>query len=288
MTAHDARRGGATQLAAPRRDAYGLSGALVLVAAVAGAASFFVPEVLRGPAVMNGSARGTALVVLVVAVPALVLSMMSAAQGSARALIVWLGSLAYVLYNALMFLFGTPFNNLYVAMLSLSIWSGVAVVAQIDVHSLSQRFSPKLPARAIAVYVWVVVALNLLAWMRQIGPGILTSDPPSFLEGTGLPTNPVFVQDLAVWLPLMAVGAGWLWRREGWGYLVVGSVLTMWVIESLSIAVDQWFGHAADPASPVASAAVAPVFAVLAMVGLIPLYAYFRNLDRDRPTPRST
>jgi len=30
----------------------------------------------------------------------------------------------------------------------------------------------------------------------------------------------------------------------------------MWVIESVGVAVDQWFGHAADPASTVASAAV--------------------------------
>jgi hypothetical protein len=48
-----------------------LSGALAAVAAVAAGATFFVPGVLRGPAVMNGSARGTALVVLCLAVPLL-------------------------------------------------------------------------------------------------------------------------------------------------------------------------------------------------------------------------
>jgi hypothetical protein len=51
-------------------------------------------------------------------------------------------------------------------------------------------------------------------------------------------------------------------------------------IESVSIAVDQSFGHAADPASSVVSLAIVPVFVVLALVGLVPLFFDFRNLHR--------
>lgn len=266
------------------RAPYWITGSLIAIAAIAAAATFFVPGVLRGPAVMNGSARGTALVVLVVATPVAALSMLAAARGSRRALIVWLGATAYILYNSVMFLFATPFNNLfplYVAMLSLSIWSILTVLRGIDVQSFGALFSRHLPARAIAAYSLAIVVLNFLAWMQQIVPGVLSRTSPAFLTGTGLPTSPVYVQDLAVWLPLMAAASIWLWRRQPWGYVVGGSVLTMWVIESLGIAVDQWFGHAADPASSVASASIVPVFAVLAVVGLIPLFFYFRNLDRD-------
>src|SRR5205085_4971259 len=128
--------------------AYVLSTALVLVAALASAMTFFVPGVLRGPAVMNGSARGTALVVLLVAVPVLSLSMAAAARGSARAPVVWLGGLAYTLYNAVLFLFFTPFNRLfllYVAMLSLSLWSAIALGRRLDPHALRERFGPGFP-----------------------------------------------------------------------------------------------------------------------------------------------
>ena len=62
--------------------------------------------------------------------------------------------------------------------------------------------------------------------------------------------------------------------------MIAGSVLTMGVIESVGIAVDQTFGHAADPASSVASAAMVPVFAVPAAICLVPLFFYFRNLRR--------
>jgi hypothetical protein len=87
-----------------------------------------------------------------------------------------------------------------------------------------------------------------------------------------------FVQDLALWLPLIAAAAAWLWRRRPWGYLLAGAGLVMWVIESISIAVDQIYGHAADPASSVASAAVAPAFAALALLGLVPVYYLLAGL----------
>ncbi|MEA2635955.1 MAG: hypothetical protein QOH92_2722 [Chloroflexota bacterium] len=275
-------RNGQRAVTALTQTTYWLSGALAVVATVAGVATFFVPNLLGGPAVMNGSARGTALVIFAIAVPTLIIAMLATSRGSLRALIIWLGAAAYLLYNSLVLLVLTPANRLfllYVAMLSLSIWSISALIRQIDVGALRDRFSLGLPARGIAIYTAVIVLLNALIWLRGIVPTIFASGSPAFLNGTGVATNIVYVQDLAFWLPLMAAAAIWLYRRKPWGYLVIGSVLTMWVIESISIAVDQWFGHNADPASSIASVAFTPIFAVLAVVGIIPLYFYYRNLD---------
>ena len=283
------RRGSSLALPA---STYWVSAALAGVASAAAAGTVLIPGVLRGPAVMNGSARGTALVVLLVAVPVLLLAMRSAANGSVRAIIVWLGAIAYLAYNAVLFVFSTPFNQLflfYEATLGLSFWSLVVVLYHVDAQALRMRFSAKLPARGLATYALVIVALNGLVWLRNVLPGIVSSVPPSWLVGTGLTTNPVYVQDLAFWLPLMAVAAVWLWLGRPWGYLIVGSMLVMWVIEGVGVAVDQWLGHAADPASTVASATAVPLFATLAVVGLIPLFFYFRNLDRtadSSPTRR--
>lgn len=234
---------------------------------------------------MNGSARGTALIVLLVAVPSLVLSMVAASRGSARAVIVWLGAAAYITYNSVLFLFATPFNELfllYVPMLSLSIWSAAAVLHAIHVPSFAGRYSPRLPARPIAVYLMAIAVLNAFVWLRVVVPASTSSGEPSFLEGTGLTTNPVFVQDLAIWLPLMAVAAIWLWRRTAWGYVISGLLLVMYVIEGIGVATDQWLGHVADPASSVVSAAAVPMFLALAVAGMVPLFFHLRNLDRAR------
>lgn len=263
------------------RAAYWLSGALATVATAAPAAMLVVPGILGGTPAMNGSARGTALVVLVLAVPTLLLSMLWAWRGSARAVLVWLGAVGYLLYNAVMFLFATPFNRLfllYVAMLALALWSAGSVLSRLDARVFPNPSASRLWPRVIAIYSWVVVAFNALAWLRGIVPGLLGREAPAFLAGTGLLTSPVYVQDLAVWLPLTAIGAAWLWTRRPWGYVVVGALLTLWVLESASVAVDQWFGHTADPASPAASVAVVPLFAALAVVGLVALYVHLRHL----------
>jgi hypothetical protein len=275
------RRGGA---------AYWLSGSLAVTAAAACLLTLLVPAVLRGTAVMNGSARGTALAVLLLGVPVLAVSMALAWTGSARAVLCWLGAAAFLLYNSVMFLFATPFNRLFlldVAMLALAAWSVGALLRQTDAAGLGRRFSDRAPVRSVALYVWVIVALNALAWLSRIVPALATGGQAAFLRGTGLPTNPVYVQDLALWLPLIAVAAAWLWRRRAWGFLVIGGALVMWVLESASIAVDQWYGHAADPASPAASAALTPAFAVLAVIGLVPTYYLLRSLrggSRQRAT----
>ncbi|MFI5100106.1 MAG: hypothetical protein ACHQE5_06275 [Actinomycetes bacterium] len=261
--------------------ATGLSAALAAVAALTCALTLFVPGVLTGPPAMNGSARGTALVALVVAVPALVTAMVLGRAGSVRAVPVWTGAVAYLLYNAVLFVLAIPFGDLFlldVATLSLALWSLVTVLHGLDVPRFGALFARAAPVRAVAVYVWVVVGLNTLAWAAPVVRAMTTDGPPAFLAGTGLTTSPTYIQDLAFWLPAMAVAAGWLWRRAAWGFLVVGSGLVMWVVESLGIAVDQWLGHAADPGSAVASVSISPAFAVLAVVGMVPVVALLRNL----------
>jgi hypothetical protein len=270
----------------PGGAAYWLSVALGVVAAASSLLTFIVPAVLRGTAVMNGSARGTALVVLLAGVPALVCSMLLAARGSAAAVITWLGAAGFLLYNSLMFVFATPVNRLfplYLGMLGLSAWSAGALLRQADVPAIGALFSPRTPARAIAVYIWVTVALNAAAWLARIIPAVARGGAPGYLRGTGLTVSVVYAQDLALWLPLLAVAAAWLWRRRPWGYLLAGAGLVMWVLESASIAADQWYGHAAAPASPVASGALVPAFAALAVIGVIPAGLLVHGLSDGVP-----
>jgi hypothetical protein len=187
-------------------------------------------------------------------------------------------------YNALMLLFATPFNPLfllYVAGLALSVWSIGALLLTVDVDDLEGRFSARIPRRGVAAYIWVVVALNALAWLRGIVPGLLKDGAPDFLRGTGLTTNVVYAQDLGLWLPLMAVVAVWLWRDRRWGTLLATAGLVMWVLESISVAVDQAYGAAADPSSPVVSVSLTPVFASLAAVGMVPILLLLKRFDGD-------
>jgi hypothetical protein len=270
------------------------STALGVVTLVACAATLLVPGSVTGTAVMNGSARGTALVMLLAALPLLALSTRAAAHGSARAGLARAGATAYLLYNAVMFLFATPFNRLfllYVALLGLAVWS---LVEQTQGIWRAAAVGPVRAPRWVAVYIWVVAGLNALAWLSRVVPATVGKDPSEVLDGTGLTTNPVFVQDLAFWLPAMAwLGLG-VWRGHAPRIALAASGTIFWVLESLGVGVDQWWGHAADPASPVASAAAVPLFFVLAAASLVPTRRLLRDVDvapatrrRGRAGPRS-
>jgi hypothetical protein len=262
---------------------YRLSGALALVAATAAAATFFADGVLTGPAVAVGNARGTALMILVLGVPVLLGAMALSRRGSVRALMVWLGATAYLLYNAVMFLFATPFNHLflvYVAMLFLALWTAVLLVPSIDRDLLANQFGPGLPARGIGAYLTTIAAVNTLIWLRTAVPAMMSDEPTSFLDEIGLTTSPTFVQDLAFWLPLTLLGGVLLWRRTAWGYVIAGSVLIYGVLEAVGVAVDQWFGYRADPTTSYASLGGVWLFAGLAVVGLVPTYLFLRSIGR--------
>jgi hypothetical protein len=89
-------------------------------------------------------------------------------------------------------------------------------------------------------------------------------------------------------VPLNVVIAAWLRARTPRGYLLGGASVVMTAIESTSIAADQWYGHAADPGSAVASAALVPVFAGLALISLAAAWLLLRGLTparRSRSSP---
>jgi hypothetical protein len=255
-----------------------LSSALAVVAAVSAALTFFLPHALTGPAVTTGNARGTALVMMVAGVPLLALSMLRATRGSWRFHVVWLGILSYLTYNAVLLLFGTPLNSmflLYVATFSLGLFSLGTLVHATEPRAVSDQLVD-LPRRGLAIFVWTIVGLNALVWLRGIIPTVGAADPTAALDGLGLTTNPSWVQDLAFWLPMAAIAAVWLWLRKPWGYVLVGAWLVYGLIESVGIAVDQLFGYAADPTTQHATPAGAALFGSLALVSVIPVYFYFR------------
>lgn len=137
--------------------AYWLSGLLVAATFVHGVIGALFPGIFRDPASTAGNAQGTAIVIVTIAIPVLVISMIRAAQGSYRAQIVWLGTLGYILYNAVIFTFGVAFNPLfllYVASLSLSLWAIVALLVRVDVDEIRARFASNLPVRFFAIMWW--------------------------------------------------------------------------------------------------------------------------------------
>jgi hypothetical protein len=245
------------------RTPYVVSAVLGVAAAAAAALTLVDPGVLTGVPGANGNMLGTAAVVLLVGAPLLALAMIGSARGSSRAFVVWLGTLGYLLYQAVLFCFATPLNNLflfYVAYLSLAIWSVVFLLGATSVAAFRRYVLPGAPTRLMAGYALVLVALNATAWLKDILPAVFSERPRAVLADSGLLTNPV-----------------------AWGQLATAAILVMFVLESISISVDQWFGYAGDPTSRGSALVMVPAFAVVAAVTAVPLGLFLRSLGRLAP-----
>ena len=256
-----------------------LSRALLAVSGLAGLVSVLVPGIYRDPPAYAGNAIGTYAVILLVALPTTALAMRAAAHGSLRAHFVWLGALCYLLYAAVLASFSVQVNPLfplYVASLSLGVWSIVALVRCVPVELLPARCSPRLPRRPIGIYLVATSLVFAAFWLLDVAPALLGNGVPRSLAGTSLPTNVVQVLDFGFTLPLAAAAGVWLMRGRPWGYLLSGAMLVFLTLESVSVMVDQWFGHRADPSQPLAAVAM---FAILAVVGAVPTLAFLRAVD---------
>lgn len=153
-------------------------------------------------------------------------------------------------------------------MLGLAVWTFAGVLG--TVRSRSDRLSPRA-ARVIVGYLFLIVGFTAATWLRAILPSITADRPAAVTDGLGVATNVVYVQDLALGLPAAAVTVVLLWRSRPGSAGLATAVLTYWAIESASIAVDQWFATAADPATTVASASAVPIFAAVTMLNLLVL-----------------
>jgi hypothetical protein len=257
------------------------------LAGVAALTALALPDLIHGPAVMVGSMRGTAFVVLVLAIPILAVSLVAARRGGLLGYAGWIGSLSFIAYQGWMFLFAVPFNGLfpvYVAMLGCAFWGLVGLLVRLPAGAFAGSFRAAMPARLLAGWMAASCAAFYALWLKNVVPALFDSEAPAFLAGTGMVTATNYVLDMALFLPFVLFVAAELWRRTAWGLLAGGGMLAMLVLESLAIAVDQLLGSAADPASPVASAAVTPLFLAVAAITALMLGLWFRGLVRGPAT----
>ena len=91
------------------------------------------------------------------------------ARGMAVAVVFWLGALGSIAYQSVLFLFGVPFNPyffLYVAMLSLSTWSIVALGGRLPIDRDSEDGSARTPRCVlVAGYLFINAALFFGLWL---------------------------------------------------------------------------------------------------------------------------
>ncbi len=195
-----------------------------------------------------------------VAATALAVAAVGAWRGSLRARQVWAGCLLYLVYAFAVYAVAVHFGPLflpYVAVLGLSAYAllfglvpapGAVLVAS--------------GARGWGAWTLIAVAvLFTLLWLSEIVPALTRGVMPAGLVSAGLASNPVWVLDLALVLPGMAItGLGALRQRPA-SLLLLAPWLTFTALMGASIVA----------ALLLAAVAAGPALVPLVMVGLVTL-----------------
>jgi len=179
-------------------------------------------------------------IVNLIAVVALLVSAYAVSKGAVKAFLVWSGVLLYLVYAYCIYAFDVHYNRLflvYVAILGLSLYALVSGVVHLQFDRLHTSFFAATPARLVSSFLLILGILFYLLWLREEIPALVTGQIPLSITQTNVPTNPVHVLDLGLYLPAMLMTAVLLWRRTLWGYLLAGPLLVFSTLTATAILV---------------------------------------------------
>lgn len=254
----------------------GASLATLALAAVAAVAGLVRNGLYRDAPVLLPQLYGQDLLTLVVAVPALAVSLALAVRGSLRGYVVWLGVTGYLLYTYASYAFMTAFNPLYlvyVALFGLTLFTLVGGAARLDADRLARAVGDRI--RAYVVYALLVATMVTALWLSEILPATLSGGVPASAADANLPVNAIHTLDLAVVVPAFVLAAWLLARRHPVGYLLTGILLVKGTTLGASVLAMIVFMTRAGIAVPLPQVII---FAGLTLLGLTLTARFVRAL----------
>ncbi len=201
---------------------------LVLLASISSLGGLFMEGLYRDNDLVVSAWQGNDIVTLCVVVPMMLIAMYYAAHNSRKASLFWMGSLWYMVYNYMFYMFGATFNYfflLYVALFTLSTYTLILALIRTSPQELSQYFNRRMPVKWISGYMlffaillggmWIVLSLSFII-TGQVHQSILQTDHPTAI---------VFAVDLSLLIPSLILSGVMLWRRKPWGFVLSSIVL---------------------------------------------------------------
>ncbi len=227
--------------------------------------------------------QGNDLITLVVGLPLLAVSAWLALRGSLRGQLLLTGTLGFFLYTYMSMSMLTAYNALflaYVVLFAMSLYAFILSMLSIDLKTLPQHFSPKLPRGWIAAALFAVGGFLALAWFGRVVPEMLNPQTPAALENTT--TRVIQAMDLALIAPLAILAGILLLRRSAWGYLLASVAVLKGL--TMALAVSTMGINMALKGVPDSLGILIP-FLALTLLNLIVAVLLLRNIDGRQVVP---
>ena len=161
-----------------------------------------------------------------------------ALRGSLRAYLVWLGVLAFTVYNYVIYTFSVPFGSLFllwVAVFGLSVYSLIGGVTAVDYKAVESSFTSRRATLVVAWFLIIMAVLFGLLWLSEDVPALLANTRPQSLIDMALPTNPVHILDLGFFVPAVIATGVLLIKRKPLAYTLAPPFMVFLILTGLPI-----------------------------------------------------
>ena len=215
---------------------------------------------------------------LFIVVPLLLISMFFSVRGNIIALFISAGTVLYILYSFFIYSFGIHFNNLflfYCFTLSASFYLFILLVFELTRSAGEKWTEAALPVKSTAAYFVFIAVMFYFLWFSDILPAIFTNSIPASVKDYNLLVNPVHVLDIAFILPGLITLSVLLIKQKKIAFIMTPVLLVFILLLSLALiamAVMLVIKNVSEDLS------LAGIFSVLAIISLLYLIRYFRNI----------
>ncbi|MDQ1597917.1 MAG: hypothetical protein QOI70_1341 [Microbacteriaceae bacterium] len=199
---------------------------------------------------------------LVVA-PLLAVVAVLALRGSLRAYLVWLGIVAFTLYNYVIYAFSVPFGSLFpiwITVLSLSLFALIGGVHAIDAEGTANSYVKRRLVTTSAWVLFAVAGLFGLLWLSEDVPALLSGSTPQSVRDMALPTNPVHILDYVFFLPAAIITGIGLLRRKHLAFVAAPAFFVFLILTCAPILI-----------TPLVQVHIAINIGMIAAIGLLAL-----------------
>lgn len=215
-----------------------LSAIVAVLMGAASAAGLFVSHLYHEGAWAREALRGGDLVTLLITLPILIVAIVLSVRGSQRAQAVWIGVLAYAVYNYAYYAFGATFNDLFlihIALLSTSIFALVFALPNLDITAIAIRLHNPRRATWIGGLLTIVGMLQGALWLFVVSRNAVTGDVLHDVPVAG--QHLVLALDLSLLVPSLILAGVLLWRQTAMGYVLGAAMCVMGALYQLNLMV---------------------------------------------------
>ena len=193
-----------------------LSLTVIILAFIASAGGLVIDDLYRDSHAIRITWICNDAVTMFVALPLLAICLWQTRKGSLRAKLVWMGLMAYMVYNYAFYLFGASFNPfflLYTALFSLSVFALITGLSDSSLSEVKEKFSGSTPVRPISIFLAAISLPLAIVEVSQILSSLNSGKPPAA-------PSLIYALDLSLIVPVSALAAIYLWKRKSWGYIL--------------------------------------------------------------------